>query len=63
MDLSGYIRKSGLKKSYLASVLGCSRARLYMIMKDPSTARCSEVKILVNELSITKADRDSIFFA
>lgn len=57
------IKKSGLKKSYLASKLGISRQSFSTKCKEPSRFTCEQVSVLCDELNITRDHRDRIFFA
>lgn len=57
------IKKSGLKKSYLASKLGITRQSFSTKCKEPSQFTCAQVAVLCEELKITQlTQRDRIFF-
>lgn len=62
--LADKIKKSGLKKSYLAKKLGVSRAGFYNLCHGKGQFRTEQVKILCAELGITTAkEKEAIFFA
>lgn len=62
--LEDEIKKSGLKKEYLARKLGITRQSFSMKCKDPSSFTAAQVSILCNELKITQfKKKDKIFFA
>ena len=58
------IEESGLKKKYIAIMLGISRAALSKKIANESEFKASEIAKLCNILGIkSEADRTAIFFA
>jgi hypothetical protein len=58
------IKKSGLKKAYLAKLCGMTRQSFTSKCKDPSSFTAAQVSILCKELKITQVTRQrQIFFA
>ncbi len=61
--LDDYIKKSGLKKSYIAETLGITRVTFSMKCTNKNEFKASEIEILCTLLNIGVADRINIFFA
>lgn len=62
--LEEWIAKSGKKKDYLAEKLGITRQCFYKKCKGESDLSAREIKILCEELGISKlSDKEAIFFA
>ena len=58
------IKKSGLKKGYIAKVLGISRQALNKKIKNESLFTATEISLLCDLLKITSLkEKDKIFFA
>lgn len=57
------IKKSGLKRAFLASKCGITRQSFTTKCKNPSSFTAAQVSILCKELKITQASRkEQIFF-
>lgn len=62
-ELEKLIRKSGLKKGYIAKVLGISRQALNNKIKNISVFTATEISILCDLLKISSLkDKEKIFF-
>ena len=61
--LGVYIKKSGYKKSFLASAIGVSRAGFSLKLSNRSKFDADEIDILCKLLGIGTKDRMAIFFA
>ena len=61
--LEEYIRKSGLKNSYIAKKLGLSRYGFNLKCNNKAEFKASEIEMLCNLLNISTRDRMAIFFA
>ena len=62
--LCAHIRARGLKKSYIAKVLGISRAALSMKLGNRSEFKASEIDTLCELLNINDgAELKAVFFA
>ena len=59
-ELKKAIRESGVKITFLAEKLQCSRNRVYSII-DGADCTASEIVTLSQVLRLTKARRDNIF--
>ena len=58
------IKKSGLKKSFLAKELGMSRQSFSYKCKNPTLFTAAQINVLCNLLKVTTlSKRDQIFFA
>ena len=63
-ELELLIKKSGLKKGYIAKALGISRQALAKKIKNESVFTATEIAILCDLLKITSlVVRDRVFFA
>ena len=64
VELERLIRKSGLKKGYIAITLGLSRQALSNKINNKSIFTATEISTLCNLLNITSLkDKERIFFA
>lgn len=62
--LNKYIDDSGYKRSYIASVIGLSRASLAAKVGNSSEFKASEIEALCRLLNIVDpAEKEAIFFA
>lgn len=61
--LQAYIKKSGLKRGYIAEKLGITTYGLSMKITNKSEFKASEIDILCELLHIDVTDRMAIFFA
>lgn len=62
--LKDAIKRSGLKKRYLAAQIGLSPAGFYNCLNNKAEFRVSQVVTLCKELNITEPEeREAIFFA
>lgn len=61
--LLAYITQSGLKKNYIAKVMGITPYTLSKKINRVRDFRVSEMRMLCKLLNITEADRSRIFFA
>ena len=57
------VERSGLKRGYIAAVLGISRQALLLKLKGRTEFTASEISTLTRILKLSKKDRDNIFFA
>lgn len=63
-ELEKIIKDSGLKKNYIAKVLGISRQALQNKIKNISSFTSTEISVLCDLLKITKLkEKEKIFFA
>lgn len=63
-ELLKIIRESGLKKGYLASLLGITTYGFQKKVENRNQFKAEEIKILCNALKITSLkEREKIFFA
>lgn len=56
------IKDSGVTITFIAEKMGCSRNRVYAIIKG-ADCTASEIVLISSILHLTKEQRDSIFFA
>lgn len=64
VELELLIKKSGLKKGYIAKVLGLSRQALSNKINNKSLFTATEISLLCDLLKITSLkEKDRIFFA
>lgn len=61
VKLNELINNAGISKTYLAEKLGCSRNRIYSILKGADIT-ASEIYKLTEILHISKKDSQAIFF-
>ena len=61
--LEEFIKKSGYKKSFLASALGISRYCFMLKCNNKSEFTANEIELLCQLLNINVKDRMAIFFA
>ena len=61
--LEEYIKKSGYKKSFLATSLGISRYYFALKLNNKAEFKANEIDILCKLLGIGTKDRMAIFFA
>jgi DNA-binding Xre family transcriptional regulator len=61
--LDDYIKKSGLKKSFLADAIGVTRQGFSLKCNNKGEFRASEIDTLCKILNIGVKDRMAIFFA
>ena len=61
--LNDFIDAVGLKKSYIAKVMGLSVKGLWMKITNRTDFKSGEIKKLSELLGMTTEERDAIFFA
>lgn len=61
--LRNRIKKSGLKLSYIAKVLGITAYTLQKKLDNDAEFKVSEVEALATLLDLTLAEKDAYFFA
>lgn len=61
-ELKRLIKDSGITLTHIAEKLGCSRTRLYAILRG-ADATASEIYTLTQILHLTPEKKDAVFFA
>ena len=61
--LRDIIRASGLKQGFIAEQIGISRQSFYRFLHGEMELRQSQIAALCEILSLSKADKERIFFA
>jgi transcriptional regulator with XRE-family HTH domain len=62
VELKRLIKESGITLTHIAEKLGCSRTRLYSILRG-ADATASEIYALTQILHLDPAQKDAVFFA
>lgn len=61
--LEDAIKRSGLKKGYIAERLGISHGGLINLCNNRAEFKASQIQVLCDLLKLTDAERNAIFFA